>query len=184
MKILDIYKTFVIISFALLNILVATIVSFLKLPLYLDSIGTVSAVALLGLKPAIFVAIITNIVLSVTSSPTYFSYSITAIMIALTAYILYKYGYLKNIKMTIIGGIIIGLVSAVVSAPITTFLYGGISFSGTDAVILFFKQTGHNIFESVILGGLSVEPIDKTVTSIMAYFLVKNVDRLIRGKLS
>ncbi|HIE58779.1 MAG TPA: hypothetical protein EYP82_02350 [Hydrogenothermaceae bacterium] len=184
MKILDVYRTFIITSFAILNILVATIVSFLKLPLYLDSIGTVSAVILLGLKSAILVAIITNIVLSITSSPTYFSYTITAIVIAITAYILQKYGYLKNIKITIIGGIIIGLVSTIVSAPITTFLYGGISFSGTDTVILFFKQTGYNIFESVVLGGLSVEPVDKTATSIIAYILVKNIDKLLKWKFS
>jgi len=168
-------KELLTIILAFLNIMVASVVSFLKLPLYLDSIGTIIASTQLGLRHGIAVAIISNIILTFTASPTYISYTGTAITIAIISYLLKRFKYLESLVATVVGGIIIGIISAVVSAPITAFLYGGVSLSGTDAFIAFFRQIGHNILESVILGGLSTDPIDKLVSSLIAYSLLKTI---------
>ena len=170
------YKVFFLtITFALLNIVSATVVSFLKLPLYLDSVGTILGTYLLGLKYGIAIAILTNTTLTFIASPTYFSYIGTAVIIAVIVHFLRRINYLKALIPTIIGGVIIGIVAAIVSAPVTAYLYGGVSLSGTDAFIVFFKQIGYNILQSVILGGLATDPVDKVVSSLIAYYILKNL---------
>ena len=59
------------------------------------------------------------------------------------------------------------------SAPVTTYLYGGVSLAGADALTAFFKAMGNTLIESVILGGLATDPIDKLATSLIALSLLK-----------
>lgn len=173
----------IVIVLSLLNILIGTIVSALKIPLFLDSIGTVMAAVLLGLKEAIAVGLLAIVILAFTAHATYLAYAGTAIAIATTAYYLQRFGYLKNLPATILGGLLIGVIAALVSAPVTAYLFGGVTLSGLDSLIVFFKQVGNNILKSTILAGISTDPIDKMITSIIAYYLLKTIPENIKQQL-
>jgi energy-coupling factor transport system substrate-specific component len=158
---------------AALNVGIGAIVGIVKLPIYLDSIGTFIAAALGGWLYGATVGIIAVLIAAVAITPTSPAYAGTAIVIALCVSILVRYRFLKSLLVTIIGGLIVGVFAAIVSAPVTTYLYGGVSLAGADALTAFFKAMGNTLIESVILGGLATDPIDKLATSLIALSLLK-----------
>ncbi len=162
---------------AALNVGIGAIVGIIKLPIYLDSIGTVIAAVLGGWLYGATVGVLAVIIAAVAITPTAPAYAGTAIVIALCTSILVKYGFLRSIAMTVVGGLVAGVASAIVSAPITTYLYGGVSLAGADAVTAFFNAMGNTLIESVIIGGLATDPVDKVATSIIALAILKALPR-------
>lgn len=164
---------------AAMNLALGAIVGMLKLPLYLDSTGTFIAAALGGWVYGAATGVLAAIVAAVVITPTAPAYAGTAIVIALCVGILVKYGFLRKFIFTIIGGLIIGIVSAIVSSPVTTYLYGGVSLAGADAATAFFRTMGKTLIQSVIMGGLATDPVDKIATSLIAFVLLKSMPKRI-----
>lgn len=177
MKNWDTFKLAFLAFCAALNVGVGAIVGIIKLPIYLDSIGTIIAAALGGWLYGATVGILSVIITAIMIYPTAPAYAGTAIIIAISAAFLVRYGFLRTLPMTIIGALLIGVLAALVSAPVTTFLYGGVSLAGADALTAFFKATGHTLLESVILGGMATDPIDKIATSLIALSLLKSLPK-------
>ena len=67
-----------------------------------------------------------------------------------------------------------GIVAAIVSAPVAVYLFGGVTGSGSALVTLFFVKTGHQLLDSVLLSGFSIEPIDKTIQMILAIYVARS----------
>jgi energy-coupling factor transport system substrate-specific component len=158
----------------LLNLGIGALVAVIRLPFYLDSIGTVLSSFVAGPVVGIIVGL-ASVLVGATYTPTLPAYAGTAIVIALYTSIFKKLGYLKRITWTIVFGIGLGIVAAIVSAPVTAFVYGGVSISGTDAITAFFAATGKNILDSVVLSGLASDPVDKLVTSIIVFLIIKRL---------
>jgi hypothetical protein len=104
-----------------------------------------------------------------------FAYAGTVIVIAVISTVFARIGFLKNVKITILGGLIIGITSAMASVPVTTFLYGGVSLAGSDAITTLFKATGMPVWKSVLFGSLVTDPADKLVTSLICLTLVRSL---------
>jgi len=160
---------------AALNVSVGYLVSALKLPLYLDSIGTVLISALCGWFYGVVVGLSALVVLAVTVAPTIIAYAGTAVVIAGVSALLVRAGFLKNMKTTVIGGILVGLTAAVSSAPVTILLYGGVSLAGSDAVTTLFRAAGMPLWKSVLLGNLITDTADKLITSVVCLMLIRSL---------
>lgn len=159
-----------------INIGIGFIVSALKLPFYLDSIGTILATFLGGPLAGIATGVLSVVIGSI-YTPTLWAYAITAICIAVFTWATIKLGYLRTLLATILGGIGLGIATAIVSAPITTYLFGGVSFAGADAITAYFAATGKTLLDSVVLGGLATDPVDKLFTSLIVYVLLKRIPK-------
>lgn len=159
---------------AALNLGIGFVVATFKLPFYLDSIGTLLATAIGGPWAGIATSLLAVIVGSL-YTPTLWAYAFTGIAIAVYTAVTLKLGFLRTLFATIVGGIGLGVVAAIVSAPVTAYLWGGVSFSGADAVTAYFLALGKTVANSVVLGGLTTDPIDKLFTSLIAYVLLKRV---------
>ena len=94
---------------AALNVSIGYLVGLLKLPLYLDSIGTVLISALCGWMYGVVAGIAALIILALTTTPTVIAYAGTAVVVALLSAAFSRVGFLRNTLMTAIGGIIIGI---------------------------------------------------------------------------
>ena len=160
---------------AALNVSIGYLVGLLKLPLYLDSIGTILISVLCGWMYGIVVGIASLIILALTVTPTVIAYAGTAVVVAVLSSVFSRAGFLRGTMMTIIGGIFIGIAAAAASTPVTTFLYGGVSLAGADAITTFFKATGMPLWESVLLGSLVTDPADKLITSLICLGLIKSL---------
>ena len=74
--------------------------------------------------------------------------------------------------------------AALASAPVTAFLYGGVSLAGSDAITTFFRAAGMPVWQSVLMGGLITDPLDKLATALIAMFLVRSLPASLLGRFS
>jgi hypothetical protein len=71
-----------------------------------------------------------------------------------------------------LAGIATGIVAAIVSAPIAAIVYGGVTGSGTDLIVLALRQGGSDVLQASLGQGLFSDPIDKTITSFVVYIIL------------
>jgi hypothetical protein len=76
-----------------------------------------------------------------------------------------------------IAGLVCGIVSAIISAPIAAGVFGGVTGSGTDFLVAAFQQAGSDLQKAVLQQGLLSDPIDKTVTFLLVYVLLRTLSR-------
>jgi energy-coupling factor transport system substrate-specific component len=91
-------------------------------------------------------------------------------------------GYLDRLSPTVLLGIGLGVLCAVIRAPVTTYLWKGVSLSGTDSLTAFFSAKGITLLASVILENLATDPIDKLLTSLIAFALLSRITSLFSPK--
>lgn len=159
-----------------LNIGIGSVVAALKLPIFLDSIGTVLATVLGGLWAGIVVALIGTI-LGSAFAPNLWAYSGTAAAIAVYTHFARRAGYTRKLPHTILFGLLLGVLCAILSAPVTTYVWKGVTLSAADALVPFLMAAGHQMLTSTVLSGLSNDPIDKLVLSLIVYALLQRVPR-------
>ena len=158
-----------------LNLTVGQIAIALKIPLYLDSIGTIIVAVLVGPYAGIITGSFANLMAAALGNPTMMFFIPVVIVIGAFTGFIANHGWFKRWYLFILGGIILGILSATVSAPISTFLFGGTMMAGTDALVYFFRSMGNNILTSVFYQGLTSDPIDKTVSYLIVFFLLRNL---------
>jgi energy-coupling factor transport system substrate-specific component len=168
-------KTSLLFAFVALNLTVGGLVSWLKLPIYLDSIGIVMATILLGWRYGSICALLTVGLGFIFVNPYLPFFAATALAIAGTVELLRKRNMYRSFPTTIVSGLILAMVAAVVSAPVTALLFGGVTASGNDLVTAVFLKTGRSLLQSVFLSGLSSEPVDKTLVSMIAFIALNGL---------
>lgn len=168
-----------------LNVVLAAIVQALKLPIYVDAVGTIVATLMLGLAPGLIVGVVSFLLASVFISPVYVYFVGTQAVIALFVYTAARYlsGF-KSLIRVISTGIALGLVAGIVSAPVIVMVFGGATGSGRDLITAVIAGTGERIVNAVFLSGIASEPVDKTIQCLLAFFIIRSLPRFIRGRFS
>ena len=82
-----------------------------------------------------------------------------------------------GVAYIVVGGAITGVVSALISAPIATVFFSGVTGSGTDLLVAAFQQAGSDLSTAVVQQGLLSDPIDKTVTFFVVFALLGTLSR-------
>jgi energy-coupling factor transport system substrate-specific component len=159
-----------------INIAVGYVVqNVLKLPIYLDSIGTVLVGVLAGPLAGAVTGALANIIWGLTIGPsTITPFAVVAAVIgflagwfALRGWFSAAAGAISWVKVAL-AGIITGIVAAILSAPIAYFVFGGTTGGGTDALVVIFRSMTDNIFLATQLQGLASDPVDKLATFLVA----------------
>ena len=76
-----------------------------------------------------------------------------------------------------VAGLTCGIISAIISAPIATIFFGGVTGSGTDLLVAAFQQAGDDLSSAVLKQGLLSDQIDKTVTFFVVFALLGALSR-------
>jgi energy-coupling factor transport system substrate-specific component len=71
-----------------------------------------------------------------------------------------------------VGGLTTGIVAAAISAPIAAGVFGGVTGGGTDALVALFRTLGLNVFQSAFAQGLTSDPLDKTISYTVVFFIL------------
>ena len=165
---------FVAFSIAL-NLSAGQITAALKIPLYLDSIGTILVAVLIGPWSAVICGSVANLLAAAFGNPTMmFFIPVVAVIGAFTGF-LARAGWFRTWYLVVLGGIIQGVLAAIASAPISAYLFSGVMMAGTDFLVLYFRSMGKTILESVFYQGLSSDPADKLVSYLIVFFLTRNI---------
>jgi energy-coupling factor transport system substrate-specific component len=174
---------------AALNFAVGAIVYLIKLPIYMDSVGTIlCAMLIFPDRWAAFVcALIAGLagvaVIGLLVNPFLPWFSLTVVAIALVSAFLtasggdvYRARPLRPfafILRVVIFGVVTGIIAAVVSAPVVAYLFGGVTGSGSAFLVAFFLKTGQQLMNAVLMSGLTADPIDKTLQVLVAALLFR-----------
>lgn len=156
----------------------------LRLPLFLDALGTVLIALLAGPWPALVTGLFTNILEGIIVNPVYFTYSPVNMAFGLVAGYLFLRGWAQSYAKLFVVGLAVAATAVVTAAPITAFVFGGVTGAGTDAATAFFLSTGQNILTSVLATDFIFEPIDKVLTVFIAYFIALNIPERYRPELA
>lgn len=168
--------TLVLIPVAIaINVVIGEIVALLKLPVYLDSIGTVLVGVLAGPWAGALTGTLSNIIWGLIIDPNAFPWFPVAFFIGLVAGICAGYGLFKSWWKVVITGFLIALAAAIVSTPIAVYLYGGITASGSSFITAYLLATGRGLIESVLSTNFLVEPLDKIATALLAWGIIKGL---------
>ncbi len=178
---------------AALNFAIGNIVYLVKLPIYLDSIGTILCALLIfpdrgAAICCAFIAGMIGIILSglvINPFLPWFAFSVLAIVLVsalLTARATGTFraqppAPLRFFASVIVYGVTTGIVVAIVSAPVVVYLFGGVTGSGSAFVVAFFLKTGEQLLNAALFAGLTTEPVDKTLQVLLAALLYRATPR-------
>ena len=168
--------TLVLIPVAIaINIVIGQIVVLLKLPVFLDSIGTVLVAVLAGPWAGAVTGTLSNIIWGLLIDPGAFPWFPVAAAIGLVAGICANFGLFKTWWKVIIAGFFVALAAVIVSTPIGVYLFGGITGSGSSFITAYLLATGQELFAAVLSTNFLVEPIDKIATCLLAWVIIKGL---------
>lgn len=169
--------TWVLIPVAIaINGVVGYIVGQIKLPVFLDSIGTVLVGALCGPWAGALTGTLSNFVIGALSSPTdWWPWIPVAFFIGLVAGLCANAGLFKSWWKVVVTGFLIALTAATASTPIAVALFGGITSSGSSFITAYLLQTGKGVLEAVFSTNFLVEPVDKISTAMLAFAIIQGL---------
>lgn len=173
-------RTIVLIPVMLVvNIVLGQVIGTLPLPipLYLDSLGTVLIAALSGPGAGMVTGALSGILWGLVN-PTVVPFLGVYASIGLLA------GYAPWVakRRFIIGyGALIGVFSALVSAPIAAFIFGGTAGTGTGLVVTAFRSLGFTPLQSVYLQSLVSDPVDKMIIFALVLVILAALPERIRA---
>ncbi len=167
--------TWVMIPVAIaINIAVGQLIFALKIPLYLDSIGTVLVGVLAGPWAGALTGLLANLIWGLTGlNVTYAPFAAVAAVIGLLAGLFSETGWLRSWWKAILGGVITGLVAAALSAPIAAYVFGGVTGAGTDVIVAIFRGFGFGVLPASFAQGVSSDPLDKAITFLIVFLIVQ-----------
>jgi signal transduction histidine kinase/DNA-binding response OmpR family regulator len=143
-------------------------------PLFFDSIGTILVGALLGPLPGAATGVVSNIIWGfLLNDPSTIPYSLVSAFIGWSAGYAVSRGAFERFHRAALSGLLVGFGAAMISAPITAYLYGGVTGGGTDYLITYLTKTGTNLIQAATIQGLISDPLDKVLSFVIAWLLWK-----------
>ncbi|MCX5479975.1 hypothetical protein OSH08_13230 [Kaistia geumhonensis] len=171
-------RTLVLMAAAIvINIVVGQIVAWLKLPIFLDSIGTVLVAILAGPIAGAITGVLANLIWGLILDPVAAAFFPVALVIGLTAGILARYGWFSSLWKTIVAGVIVTITSTIVSIPIIVYMFGGVTGSGTDFATAYLLAMGNQLIASVAVSNLIQNLADKVITCVVAWLIAIRLPR-------
>jgi energy-coupling factor transport system substrate-specific component len=161
-----------------LNVAIGGIVHLIKVPVFLDAIGTIIAVMLLGWRSGILVGVLSFVVSAALVNPVYIWFIGTQAILAIAVFVMANtFAAFRSWLRAIPAGILLGIVTGVVSAPVIVYVFGGVAGSGRDLITATLISTGEQIGKAVLLSGAASEPVDKVLQMVIALLILRALPR-------
>ena len=158
-----------------ISVVAAFFVNALRLPIYLDALGTLLIAVLIGPWAAALTGLFVNLVEGVLVNPTFIPYTPLQVAFGLAAGYMANRGWFRTYGRIVGVGLVVAFLSIALGAPITVTVFGGVTGTGSDAVTGFFLATGSELWGAVIGQTIVVEPVDKVITAVLAALIAKRV---------
>ncbi|WP_053368552.1 ECF transporter S component [Bacillus sp. FJAT-27245] len=166
-----------------INIVGFQLTNVLRLPIFLDTIGTILIGVIAGPWVALVAGLVTNLINAI-FNPTFLPYALTSMAIGVGVGYLSKSGMFKTIPKTIASGIIVTLIATIVSAPITVLVFGGVTGSSSSLITAAFLATGQQLWTAVFSSSIITEIADKIISVLIVYFIVKKMSKRYLSKMN
>ena len=154
-----------------LNVIGALVALTLRLPIYLDSIGTILIACLLGPKYAVMTGVCGSLVSGMTFDPYSIYFAPVQISTGLFAGLMYNKGFLEG-KKTPLGVFVFSLPTSIISACIAAFLFGGVTSSGSSYIVQILSHFNVPMVVGVFVTQVITDYADKFVAVIIVALVV------------
>ena len=154
-----------------LNVIGALVALGLRLPIYLDSIGTILIACLIGPKYAVMTGVCGSLVSGITFDPYSIYFAPVQISTGLLAGLMYNKGFLKG-KKTPLGVFIFTLPTSIISACIAAFLFGGVTSSGSSYIVQILSHFNVPMVVGVFATQVITDYADKFIAVIIVTLVV------------
>jgi energy-coupling factor transport system substrate-specific component len=156
-----------------LNWVANSIVEMLKLPIFLNNIGTVLNAIVLGPFWGVVTALMTNTILGLIVRWTYVPFALVGALVGFLAYIFFKKGWYTKLWKVLAAGAITGTVGSVLATFISVYVFGGFSGHANDVITAGLIAGGKQIFSAAFISNLPTTIIDKVLTFWIVWTILK-----------
>ena len=158
---------------AALNIVGGYINTVLKLPIFLDMIGTMVTSVILGPWWGALVGAITNIVNSFISGPISLPFAVVNVVGALVWGYANMWGWMKKTWSFFLVNILVAFICSVFAVPIYVFIFGGATGHFADVMTAAFLAMGQNLIVSVFSSNILVSLADKIISGFVGLAIIE-----------
>lgn len=156
------------------NVVGGQLAVLLKLPVFLDSIGTIVVGALCGPLPGVLVGLGCGLINAI-SLPTLLPYTVIGMLFGVIGSFLAKKNMFNKIWKALINGVCIAFVSTCIAVPITATLYGGFVGTGASGIAAALMAAGWGVVPATFVSELSSEMMDKIICLIIIFFVLRAI---------
>ena len=150
----------------------------LKLPLWLDSIGTVLSSMLAGPIIGAIAGIINNIIYGFTADPISFVYAITSGVVGLVVGVMAYKGWIASVGKALVLGLVVGLIAATVSTPLNIMFWGGQTGNiWGDALFATMIAQDMPLWLASFADSIVVDVPDKIITVLISFLIFKGLPK-------
>lgn len=157
----------------------------LKLPIYIDTIGTILVSILFGPISGAMVGGLSSIFNAVTFDPISFYFMPVQIIVGLSTGMFFKEQKFKGVK-SIISIIVVTVLGSAAAAVIASFVFEGVTSSGSSILVAILKNSGMSIITSVFSTQIFTDLLDKAVSFGVVFTIIKmlpvNVKNMVVGE--
>lgn len=146
----------------------------LKLPVFIDQIGTI----LMSMITGPWVGMVTGLLGNVVNGmiyPTAFGYAIVSMLIGFVSGFLSRWRWYSNIVGVVIGCALLNVVSSVSAAVVMVFMFGGVTGAGTDLLTAAFVASGQALWNSVLTSNVISGTVNTIVNFAIAWIIVRRI---------
>ena len=174
-----------LIAFAIcINLIGGQVALLLKLPVYLDSIGTVFISSVLGPFYGMLPNVLSGLIMGMTVDIYSLYYAPVGILLGLVTGLVYR-KYHPRKGWIFLAAIVITVPSTIVSSCITAFLFGGITSSGSSILVQILAKTPLGMAGSCFAVQFITDYIDRVIclyaVAILTKALPHKMEETIRG---
>ncbi|KAF1302716.1 ECF transporter S component [Enterococcus saccharolyticus] len=157
-----------------LNVVGYQLCTILKLPVFIDQIGTYLVAMVAGPWVGLVTGLLGNIVNGMLN-PVAIPFGLVSVSIGLFAGYFSRFKFFKNILGMIVACIILTIVSAGAAAIVTVFMFGGVTGAGTDLVTAAFLAAGSQLWNSVFSTNMITGTINTVLNFAISYLIIKRI---------
>lgn len=166
-----------------LNVVGYQLSSILKLPVFVDQIGTMLVSMLAGPWIGLLTGLLGNVVNGMVN-PIAIAFSIVSMSIGFMSGYFSKWKFYTNSIGIIIACVLLAVVSALSAAIVTVFMFGGVTGAGTDLLTATFLATGKELWKSVVSTNLISGVINTALNFGISYLIIKKIPNRFLAKLN
>ncbi len=156
------------------NVVAGELVELLKIPLFLNQIGTMIVAMVAGPWVGAITGGVSKLIFGI-FNPTQLAFMPVSMASGVVVGLLAKKGMTTKAWKVAVTGFIVALVAILIATPTTVIVFGGASGTGSDLLTAIVLTSGKEIWTAVITQKIFVESIDKILSIFVAYMIVRKM---------
>ncbi|SFH27737.1 energy-coupling factor transport system substrate-specific component [Desulfotomaculum arcticum] len=164
-----------------INIIGGLLAQTLKLPIFLDSIGTILSAVMLGPWLGALTGLLSNVIQGLFTDPINIPFGIVNAVIGLVVgYLALKRGF-EDYVTPLLAGLILAILAPIIGTPIAVYLFGGVTGGGIDLLYALLLNSGNEIFTSAFLARVPANLVDKLISAYLIMVIIRKLPENMKG---